>query len=84
MHLIWQPLQELIFFDFLQIFLLFSIYFWLIIKVLDDYISVTDLGTRVCMDFGGNGAIMNVGGEGGTGPPRRGRDEQLVPGSGDG
>jgi hypothetical protein len=52
--------------------------------VLDDYISVTDLGTRVCMDLGVNGAIMNVGGEGGPSPPGRGRDEQLVPGSGDG
>ncbi len=46
--------------------------------------SVTDIGARVCVDPEGNGAIMNVGGEGGLGLPGVGRDEQLVPGSGDG
>jgi hypothetical protein len=30
--------------------------------------TVTDIGTRVCVDPGGNGATMNVGGEGGPGP----------------
>jgi hypothetical protein len=33
------------------------------------FIIVTDIGTRVCVDPGGNGATMNVGGEGGPGPP---------------
>ncbi len=47
-------------------------------------IPVTDIGTRVCVDPGGNGAIINVGGEEGPGPPGGGRDEQLVTGSGDG
>jgi hypothetical protein len=35
------------------------------------------------MDPEGNGAIMNVGGEGGPGPPGGGEDEQLVTGSRD-
>ncbi len=47
-------------------------------------ISLTDIGTRVCMETGGNGAIMNVGGEGGPVPPGGGKDEQLVTGSRDG
>jgi hypothetical protein len=47
-------------------------------------VDVTDIGTRVCVVPGRNGAIMNVGGEGGPGPPGRVRDEQLVTGSGDG
>jgi hypothetical protein len=38
----------------------------------------------MCMDPRVNGAILNVGGEGGPGPPGRGRSEQLVPDSGDG
>ncbi len=42
------------------------------------------MGTKMFMDPGGNGAIMNVGGEGGPSPPGEGRSEQLVPGSGDG
>ncbi len=46
--------------------------------------TVTDKGTRVCVDPGGNGAIMNAGGERETGPPGRGEDKQLVPNSGDG
>ncbi len=47
-------------------------------------VSVTDIGTGVRVDPGGNGAIMNAEGEGGPGPPGRGRDEQLIPRSGDG
>ncbi len=47
-------------------------------------IPVTYMGTRVCLDPRGNGAIMNVGGEGGLDPPGEGKDEQLVTGSGDG
>jgi hypothetical protein len=46
--------------------------------------SVTDKGTKMCMDSGGNSAILNVGGKGGPGPPRRGRSQQLVLDSGDG
>jgi hypothetical protein len=45
--------------------------------------TVTDMGTEMCVDPGGIGAIMNVGGEGGPGPPGGGRSEQLIPGSGD-
>jgi hypothetical protein len=48
--------------------------------------SVTDKGTRACVDHGGNEATMNVGEGGGPGPPGEGggRDEQFVPSSGDG
>ncbi len=46
--------------------------------------SVMDKGTEICMDPGGNGAILNVGGEGGPGPPSEGRSEQLLPDSRDG
>jgi hypothetical protein len=42
------------------------------------------MGTKMCMDPGGNGAILNVGGEGGPGLPGEGRSEQLVPDNGDG
>jgi hypothetical protein len=50
-----------------------------------EVLIVTDIGTRVCVDPWGNGAIMNVGGEGGPSPPGGGRDGQLmIPGSGDG
>ncbi len=42
------------------------------------------MGTKMCVDPGGNGAIMNVVGEGGPGPPGGGRNEQLILGSGDG
>jgi hypothetical protein len=52
--------------------------------IISTVLTVTDIGTRVCVDPGGKGAIMNVGGEGGPGPPGRGRDEQMVTGSGDG
>ncbi len=40
--------------------------------------------TKMCVDPGGNVALLNVGGEGGPGPPGRGRSEHLVPDSGDG
>jgi hypothetical protein len=51
----------------------------------DGTVPVTDEGTRVCVDPGGNGAIMNVGEGEGPGPPQgRGSDEQLVPSSRDG
>jgi hypothetical protein len=43
-----------------------------------------DIGTKMCVDPGGNGAILNAGGEGGPGPPGGDRSKQLVPGSGDG
>jgi hypothetical protein len=46
--------------------------------------NVTDMGTQMCLDPGGNGAIMNAGGEGGPGPPGGGRSEQLILGSEDG
>ncbi len=42
------------------------------------------IGTKMCMDPRVNGAILNVRGEGGPGPPGGGRSEQLVPDSGDG
>jgi hypothetical protein len=44
--------------------------------------SVMDIGTKMCVDPGGNGAIMNAGGGGGgggPGPPGGGRSEQLIP-----
>jgi hypothetical protein len=41
-------------------------------------LTVTDMGTRVCVDPGGNGAIRNVRGEAGPGRPGRGRDEQFT------
>ncbi len=47
-------------------------------------VVVTDKGTKVCVDPGGNGAILNEGGAGGPGPPGGGRSEQLVPESGGG
>ncbi len=40
---------------------------------------VTDQGTRVCVDPGGNGVTMNVGGGGGPGPAGGRENEQLVP-----
>jgi hypothetical protein len=46
--------------------------------------SVTDKEMRVCMDPGGNGVTLNERGEGGSGPPGRGQDKQLVSNSGDG
>ncbi len=42
------------------------------------------MGTKMCVDPGGNVALLNVGGEGGPGPPGGGRSEHLVPDSGDG
>ncbi len=42
---------------------------------------VTDMGTKMYVDPGGNGAILNVEG---PGPPGGGRSKQLVPDSGDG
>ncbi len=53
-------------------------------EIVDVTVVVTDKGTRVCVDPGGNGATMNAGGEGGPGLPGRGEDEQPVPNSGDG
>ncbi len=47
-------------------------------------VPVTDMGAKMCVDPGGNGAILNVGGVGGPGPPGGGRSEQLVLDSGDG
>jgi hypothetical protein len=43
----------------------------------------TDMGTKMCVDPGGNWAILNAGGEGEPGPPGGGSSEQLVPDSGD-
>jgi hypothetical protein len=58
--------------------------FCAVLYLIENQFYISDMGTRVCVDPGGNGAIMNVGGEGGPGPPGGGRDEQLLPGSGDG
>ncbi len=33
--------------------------------------SVTDIGTKMCVDPGGNGAILDAGGEGGARPAWR-------------
>jgi hypothetical protein len=41
-------------------------------------ISVTDKGTKMCVDPRGNGAILNAGGEGGPGPPGGVGSELLV------
>jgi hypothetical protein len=47
--------------------------------------TVTDKETRVCVDHGENEATMNMGeGEDPARPGGGGRDEQLVPSSGDG
>ncbi len=46
--------------------------------------SVTAIGTKMCVDPGGNGAILDAGGEGGPGPPGGDRSKQLVSDSGDG
>jgi hypothetical protein len=35
--------------------------------------TVTDMGTKMYVDPGGNGVIMNAGGEGGTRPSWRGK-----------
>ncbi len=50
------------------------------------FMTVTDKGTEVCVDPGGNEATMNVGDGGGPGLPGGGGggDEQLVPSSGGG
>jgi hypothetical protein len=45
---------------------------------------VTGIRTKMCVDPGGNRAILNVGGEGGPGLPGGGRSERLAPDGGDG
>ncbi len=47
-------------------------------------ITVTDMGTNMCVDPGGIGAILNAGGGGGPGPPGGKGNEQLASDSGGG
>jgi hypothetical protein len=54
------------------------------VVLMTEFVHVTDMGTMMCVAPGGIGAILNVGGEGGPGPPGGGRSEQLAPDSGDG
>ncbi len=43
-----------------------------------------DKGTKMCVDPGGNGAILNAGGEAGLSPPGGKGSEQLASDSGGG
>ncbi len=46
------------------------------------YSSVTDNGTKMCVDPGGSGAILREGENGGPGPPGGEEDVQLASDSG--
>jgi hypothetical protein len=47
-------------------------------------VTVTDKGTKMCVDPGGNGAILNARGGGGPGPPGGEENGQLASDSGGG